>query len=501
MVTAIISTTLAIAYGSFVAGGADQYGYISEARLWMKGNLTVHEPLANILGSMPWSVAPLGYRPAIAPGAIVPIYSPGLPLAMAAVAAVAGESAMSLVVPLLGGLAVWLTFVIGNRAGGQRVGAMAALFTACSPILLFQSLQPMSDVPVTAWWLLAIAFATWEQRPRLGALLAGLSASAAVATRPNLVVLALAVGWMLLLRQPRLTRTALFGMGLLPGCLLIAVVNTRLYGSPLTSGYGRPETIYSWHYLSANLLRYPGWMIQIESLAIALALIAPLTVERDRRFDRRLLYLMLFFTGLLCLSYIFYLPFDHWSFLRFLLPCIPLLIILMCTTIANTLGRLPNTIRAAVAFLVVGSLFTWYVQTNARLGVLKVFETEKRYLATGSYIANSTPPNAVVFAMQESGSVRIYGDRPTVRWDVLSASEFDRAMSLLEDSGYEPYLVLEEWEIPEFKRRLAGSAVSSLHWPPAAEFIGPISVRIYRLNDRFRKPEGEWTLTQPVPGS
>jgi hypothetical protein len=66
---------LALSYGSFVAGGSDSYGYVSQARLWARGTPITHEPL---IAQVTWNdadktFAPLGYRPGREPGTIVPV--------------------------------------------------------------------------------------------------------------------------------------------------------------------------------------------------------------------------------------------------------------------------------------------------------------------------------------------------------------------------------------------------------------------------------------------
>ena len=73
-------------WGAMVAGGADSYGYVSQAGYWQRGGVVVQE---DIIRPSPWPGAaltwsPLGYRPSPhRPDAIVPLYAPGLPLLMA----------------------------------------------------------------------------------------------------------------------------------------------------------------------------------------------------------------------------------------------------------------------------------------------------------------------------------------------------------------------------------------------------------------------------------
>jgi 4-amino-4-deoxy-L-arabinose transferase-like glycosyltransferase len=82
-----------------------------------------------------------------------------------------------------------MTFVLGRRVTGSPGTALvAALLLAVSPPFMFHLMQPTSDVPAAAWWLLAIVAA--HDRSWLGAAGSGAAASMAVLTRPNLLPLA-----------------------------------------------------------------------------------------------------------------------------------------------------------------------------------------------------------------------------------------------------------------------------------------------------------------------
>ena len=121
-------------FGVSAAGGADSYGYVSEAQLWATGQLVVPDRFAALAPLLGPGVAPLGYRLAQTPGAIVPVYSPGLPLAMAVALKAGGPSAVFYVVPLFGGLAVWLTYMLAEPTFGGRPALMASVLLAASPL-------------------------------------------------------------------------------------------------------------------------------------------------------------------------------------------------------------------------------------------------------------------------------------------------------------------------------------------------------------------------------
>src|SRR6185295_13734328 len=107
----------------------------------------------------------------------------------------------------------------------------------------------------------AVYFAL-SDTPR-GALLSGAAVSAAVLIRPNLAPLAGVMAlWILASPGPRIRHAMWFAAGVIPGCLLVAAVNAWLYGSPLSSGYGGLDTLFSLANIRTNLGRYGGWLVE-----------------------------------------------------------------------------------------------------------------------------------------------------------------------------------------------------------------------------------------------
>src|SRR5262245_3672514 len=180
LLLAAIAIAAGLHFGTFAASGADSYGYVSQADLWLQRRLIIDQPLGR---DAPWryatlSLAPLGYSPGDHRGTMVPIYPPGLPLLMAAFKALAGDTAKYVVVPLLGGLTVWLTYLLGVRLAGPVAGTLGALALLVSPAFFFQLMWPMSDVPVTFWWLASILLAL--EAGWLPALGSGVACAAAI---------------------------------------------------------------------------------------------------------------------------------------------------------------------------------------------------------------------------------------------------------------------------------------------------------------------------------
>ena len=492
---AVASAAVAIHFGIRAAGGADAYGYVSQAYLWAAGRITIPNPLAPLTASVGPAVAPLGYQLARDPNWLIPIYAPGLPMMMAVALIVGGARAVYLVAPLLGGVTVWLTYRLATRVADARTAMMAAVLLAFSPIFIFQAMQPMSDVPVTACWMAAWVCAT--SKHRWAPIGAGLAVSAAVLTRPNLVPLALAIAWVVGRRtdlsRSALSRLALFAAGASPGCLFIALLNRHLYGSPLVSGYGPLATLYAWDRFDDNLRRYGSWLLDLYTPGILLVAVAPF-IGRVRA-----TLPMLAFAACLLFSYSFYFVFDSWPFLRFLLPAIPLFVILGSAAGLQLVARAPLSWRGAIVFLVCTLLPGWYLLKSRELTIFDVHRAEWRYAAVGDAIGRDLEPNAVVLTVLHSGSVRLYGDRATVRWDLVAPDNLDFTIKALREGGYVPYVVLEDWEEPAFRGRFAAhNRYGALDWPATGEYADATVTRIYALADRDRHQAGTCIITHPI---
>src|SRR6188474_3839691 len=91
----------ALVFGTYAAGGADSFGYISQAELIAHGRLTEPMPSDPAFDwpDVPATLTPLAFTRGPNPRVLVPVYPPGLPLLMAPLAWI-HPSAVFLVVPL-----------------------------------------------------------------------------------------------------------------------------------------------------------------------------------------------------------------------------------------------------------------------------------------------------------------------------------------------------------------------------------------------------------------
>jgi hypothetical protein len=348
-----------------------------------------------------------------------------------------------------------------------------------------------------------------------GAIGAGLGASLAIVTRPNLVPLAAVIGLFFVVqvvRAPGERRRwlclVLFVAATIPGCVAVAAINQHLYGSALRSGYESLDALYAWSNSGPNLDRYPRWLMQTQTPFIGLA-VAALWFARARGshtkapLDPSLVGLLLTFAAVVCLSYVFYRPFgrDEWTYLRFLLPAYPVLLVLAVAVTIEVAKRAigPGTAATSIAVIICVALSGWQARESVRRGALTARVSERRYLDVGRYIEATLPRNSVFIARLHAGSIRYYSGRLTMNYDWLERRWLDDAIGELTTRGYRPFIVVEQDEEPGFRERFAElNTLGELDWPPMAERTETVRVRIYDPVDRERFRQGEHIDTRPI---
>ncbi len=475
---ALITFGLGIAYGTFVAGGPDPYGYVSQAARWRQGTLISTAPYVAVA---PWATpafAPIGYVAGARPGEIVPQYPPGLPMVMAAFQAVGGERAAYYVVPLTGALAVWLTYQLGTALGGSLAGAIAAATLFASPIFLFQLMFPMSDVPVTALWLAAFLLALRDRS--WTAATSGAAAALAVLVRPNLAVLG-AVVFVLALSsavdaRARLRRAVIWGLPAMVGPLVVALLQYRFYGSPFKSGYGETSGLFAIGYVWTNIARYGGWLMERQTPYILLGLIAvPLLSRAGAARQARAARWALVFSAVVAASYLLYLPFPDWYFLRFLLPAFPMLLATAATVLVQLgAARKSRTLAAAAAVVVI---VTGYCLARADTA-FQMRQDQSRYRAA-AVEARSLPQNAIVIGNLHTGSLQYYANLQTVRFEWISPNDYQRTIMFLESLNRPLFVMLDNLELDDFRARYG--RVTDLGWLDEPMRIINERVRLYQL--------------------
>ena len=246
--------------------------------------------------------------------------------------------------------------------------------------------------------------------------------------------------------------------GTIPGCLFIAWINNRLYGSPLASGYGSLSALFSLSYIPINIERYGVWLVRKPDAA-------------RRRRHRRAARAAEMRSGRRASSVRPRGSSGHaslWCGRSTSSTCHskpggssgssfprgrrcasarpPLLV-----RIAQS-RRVSGRVVACAILAAVGAHNLYYASTH---GAFPSGEGDHRYVSIAKMVEQATDPSAVIFTGQHSGPIRYYAGRTIVRFDMLDRAWLDRAVQWLNSQGRRPYFLLEEWEVTEFQERFA----------------------------------------------
>ena len=484
-------------HGAVSVGGADSAGYLAQAERWREGRLHTPLPLAIPGVTDPWVQSGLGLRPDASGTATVPTYPPGLPWLEAAALGVGGELAAVRLLPALAALvALFAAWSVAVPLTGHPGAILVVACLATLPPFLYQALQPMSDVPALAAWLVAIALASRTSTPAVAG--AAVATLIAILIRPNLAPLVIAVMWqasppgplsrainrrLVPLRQGYGGPVAIGGAAVL-AVVLVAAVQAYLYGSPLQSGYGRASELFGVTYIPQNLRLYAVWLREAAAWPARLVLavgVLGLAWSAVRHPASRPLALMCSLTVAL---YLVYIPFDSWTYLRFVL--VPLA--LAPVGMACLLGMLQRSRHARWTFPVVAVLLLTVALPNLRLArdltVFAVRAREYRYQAAGQFVRDQLPPEAVILAVQHSAAAPYYSGRPVIRPDLLAPDAFGAIVAWATRDQRPLVFVLDEAEPAALRARFGDADLTALDWPPRAEIGRPVSTRVWVAADR-----------------
>jgi hypothetical protein len=498
---ALLTGVAAAAFATRSPSGADASGYLSQAAMWAGLEWRV----ADVLGAdanwplRPDQTAPLGWRPALDRGWQVPTYAPGLPLLMAVPFAVAGNAGAAAVVTLAAALAVLATGALAQALAGGTAGLLAAALLAGSPTFLYQSLQPMSDVPVTALWI-TVFWALAASRDRT----AGAATAVAVLVRPNLAPLAaiplLCTAWTAP-RSERRARALRFSWPVAIAAAVVAGLQWRWYGSPLLSGYGPAGELFTLSNVLPNARLYGAWMWEAEPVFVLAGAISIGAAWTTRAWPaagtcgsglpsrlpittiQPVVTALLVFAAGVVAAYLVYAVFERWSYVRFLLPAMAAGAVLFALVLDRAIRRVAAGGSGLLAVAVVVAIGAGGVTVARGLEVFEVAEVTARAIAAGRQLRVLLPANAVLIAGEQSGSMRHETGRPIIRWETLDAPALRRAIDALDARGLEGWWVLDQWEESVVRSRFPAVPEAALDRPPRVEGGPLMRTRAWRLAD------------------
>lgn len=487
LAAALALAAFGIVKGTWAVGGSDSSCYALMADAFAHGHL---QPASSLALDAPWpdvplTLAPAGFVPSpVRPESASPICAAGMSMLMAPLMIVGGAKALFLLTPLAAAFLVWCSFLVARRLAGGMAGAVAAVLVASSPIILFQSVQPMNDIVAAALWIAALSAATWDSKQ--SGWMAGVLTGVAILVRPNLAPAAVIVAAMRF-QVP-------FGLGMLPGVVVLLGLNYVLYGSAFRTGYGDAGQLFSLSHVSTNAANYSRALLSTQTIFPLVAVAAPFVFIGAQR---RLAWSCLGTAVAVIAIYLCYLPYPEWWYLRFMIPALVLLIVLASAATVHLARRAKVGGVVAIGTVVLG---LWMVETPGAMDARNLQQMEARYRETGDLVRDRLPAAAVLITVWQSGSMKFHAGREALMWDSLDPAWLDRGVEWLTARGRSPYILVERREEAQFRARFsAASPFGALDWPPRFDLNR--QVRIFDPADRARYLAGETYPTENLRAS
>jgi hypothetical protein len=456
-----------------VAGGSDSSGYLNFARRLRNGPLVEPVKTVEALGlseEFRPLFQPIGFTRGPRSQTIAPAYPPGLPLHMAALAAILGwKIGPFLVSPLAALAGLFLIYGLARQLGLSRpLSLVGGCVLAAFPAYLFIAVQPLSDVLASFWGMSAVLAALLSRKRAGWAWAAGAAFGLGVLVRPSNMLILFPLLWALP-SKPKIFLKFFFG-GFFFGFVQF-FFNRVLYGSVFTTGY-REEAAgaFAIRNFPTLFLFFGRWLSRMLTPLVPLAWPALIA---DRNVPRRDRLLLVFWFAPFLIFYGLYQPFESWTFVRFFLPALPALILSALLLLRDGTNYALEKIRAArfrdsktreilawIPRVMAGLLVVLVVHAEIgqvkKLKLLDVDEFESVYEQSCLAVKGRLPETSILVSGQLSGALTFYTHFPICLWDSLRPQSFFLLQQKAALRGWGLYALLFPSEEKEFQNFAPG---------------------------------------------
>ena len=130
-------------------------------------------------------------------------------------------------------------------------------------------------------------------------------------------------------------------------------------------------------------------------------------------------------------------------------------------------GDAGGALIAAILAAAVGAYWMAWLSANH---VFEMPEHESRHRVVGEIVARTTPDDAVILALQHSGSLRYYARRATINWDHIPPGAFRSTVQTLQARGRDIFVMLDSAEERAMFRARHGDVLDEDGWLPAGQW-------------------------------
>lgn len=399
------------------ASGSDPSGYMNDVALILDKNLHAKQRIVEEVSDKISTSAyiPLGFKP-VENNEMVPTYPFGLPILIALVSLLFGvDNAPEITLWLHAIASIILIYFLAKEFGLEKFWAViASVLLAINPLFVQSFGWMMSDMPAMFWCSLVIFSALKTRQKIEWAIVSGIAIGVAVMIRPTNILIFIPA---LMIFGKNLRALIYFGFAGLPFAVLQGFLNYNCYGEIFTTGYGDFSNFFKLEFVPQTFFAYTNYLF----LELTPFVVLALAVFWNRNKNSKII---IFWALPFLIFYSFYyFTSEVWWYMRFILPAFPAIILAMILFLRDIHKSAPQ-LRMALIISFLSLSFFWQASVILRYDLLR--HDESRYLKVNNWAEENLPKNAVIFAMQSSGSLFYYTDFTIVRYDVLSRDELNK---------------------------------------------------------------------------
>jgi hypothetical protein len=267
-----------------------------------------------------------------------------------------------------------------------------------------------------------------------------------------------------------------FGVVSAIGPAVVLWSNALFYGGPFEAGYKASEVFFQWAHVAPNLSLYPSWLIEVHSAGAFAGLIAvPMAMAKGARTvdGRRSIVVAMSALAIIVVNValiVLYLPPNQWIALRFVLPAVAALFLLLSAAVVWIAQWAAQIWRPLAIGVLIPPAFVIQTGVPEVRAAMASQQITWAVLLMGHYLREALPADSVILSYMHSGSAAHYANRPIVRLDIVQP-DLDAVITSLEAHGFHPLLLVDEvLESPHMARFFPNSSFNRLDWPPRATF-------------------------------
>ena len=357
------------------------------------------------------------------------------------------------------------------------------------------AITPMSDVPSAALVLLSVEMSL--RRSRMSAAAAGCAIAAAIMMRPILAplgaipfVLATTSGasrlraW----REWHWQRALLLGACAALGPIIVGWSQRELYGGVFTPGYPGAEVFFRREHIPLNLKTYPKNLMAVHTPIVFAGLVWALAFLATRRLSGEPARVAGALCALVVVNYTLYLPYlpyNDIAYLRFVLPALAAMFILLAGACAWMARSVWQRRRILAPLALVPAVIAGAGGYELYPYIFSQRDGQRQVQLMGRYLREALPPGAAIVTFLQGGAALHYTRHQIVRFDLMQPEQLAMVLETLERRGHRPVLLIDQQsESFFFKTRFANTKYERLAWRPRALFRGGTTLWYLDFADR-----------------